>query len=142
MKKKYFKIIIVFFILTFFNSHKVLSDTINQIDISGNYRISDETIKLFSGVEINDNIDKNIINDILKNLYKTNFFKDVSLSFKNNILTVKVVENPIIDNIEYKGIRANKILEALKEGALIKSRSALNETDLKKEKFRLQNILK
>ena len=142
MKKKYFKIIIVFFILTFFNSHKVLSYTINQIDISGNYRISDETIKLFSGVEINDNIDKNIINDILKNLYKTNFFKDVSLSFKNNILTVKVVENPIIDNIEYKGIRANKILEALKEGALIKSRSALNETDLKKEKFRLQNILK
>ena len=61
MKKKYFKIIIVFFILTFFNSHKVLSDTINQIDISGNYRISDETIKLFSCVEINDNIDKNII---------------------------------------------------------------------------------
>ena len=142
MKKKYFKIIIVFFILTFFNSHKVLSDTIDQIDISGNDRISDETIKLFSGAEINDNIDKNIINDILKNLYKTNFFKDVSLSFKNNILTVKVVENPIIDNIEYKGIRANKILEALKEGALIKSRSALNETDLKKEKFRLQNILK
>ena len=64
------------------------------------------------------------------------------MSFKNNILTVKVVENPIIDNIEYKGIKANKILEALKEGALIKSRSALNETDLKKEKFRLQNILK
>ena len=142
MKKKYFKIIIIFFILSFFNIHKVLSDTIGQIDVNGNDRISDETIKLFSGVKINDNIDKNIINDILKNLYKTNFFKDVSLSFKNNVLTVNVVENPIINNIEYKGIRANKILEALKEDALIKSRSALNETNLKKEKFRLQNILK
>ena len=142
MKKKYFKIIIIFFILSFFNIHKVLSDTIGQIDVNGNDRISDQTIKLFSGVKINDNINKNIINDILKNLYKTNFFKDVSLSFKNNVLTVNVVENPIINNIEYKGIRANKILEVLKEDALIKSRSALNETNLKKEKFRLQNILK
>ena len=142
MKKKYFKILTIFLFLSFINVNKVLSDTISKIEINGNDRISDETIELFSEVSVNDNINKNIINDILKNLYKTNFFKDVKISFNNNVLLIDVVENPIIEKIEYRGIKANKILDALQENALIKSRNALNEIVLKDEKSRLQNVLK
>ena len=142
MKKKYFKILTIFLFLSFINVNKVLSDIISKIEINGNDRISDETIELFSEVSVNDNINKNIINDILKNLYKTNFFKDVKISFNNNVLLIDVVENPIIEKIEYRGIKANKILDALQENALIKSRNALNEIVLKDEKSRLQNVLK
>ena len=142
MKKKYIKILTIFLFLSFINVNKVLSETISKIEINGNDRISDETIELFSEVSVNDNINKNIINDILKNLYKTNFFKDVKISFNNNVLLIDVVENPIIEKIEYRGIKANKILDALQENALIKSRNALNEIVLKDEKSRLQNVLK
>ena len=141
-EKKYIKILTIFLFLSFINVNKVLSETISKIEINGNDRISDETIELFSEVSVNDNINKNIINDILKNLYKTNFFKDVKISFNNNVLLIDVVENPIIEKIEYRGIKANKILDALQENALIKSRNALNEIVLKDEKSRLQNVLK
>ena len=137
MKKKFFKILIPFLFFSFFNINLLSANIISEIQINGNDRISDETIKLFTNISLNDEIDKDIINEILKNLYETNFFEDVKISFKENILLITVVENPIIEDIEYKGIKANKILDALKQDALIKPRSPYNEIIVKKEKLRL-----
>ena len=142
MKKKSFKFLISFLFFSFFNINLLSANIINEIQINGNNRISDETIELFTNISLNDKLDKDILNEILKNLYETNFFEDVKVSFKDNILLITVVENPIIENIEYKGIKANKILDALKQDALIKPRSPYNEIIVKKEKLRLQNILK
>ena len=142
MKKKSFKFLISFLFFSFFNINILSANIINEIQINGNNRISDETIELFTNISLNDELDKDIINEILKNLYETNFFEDVKVSFKDNILLITVVENPIIEDIEYKGIKANKILDALKQDALIKPRSPYNEIIIKKEKLRLQNILK
>jgi len=142
MKKKFFKILISFLFFSFFNINLLSANIINEIQINGNDRISDDTIKLFTNISLNDELDRDIINEILKNLYETNFFEDVKVSFKDNILLITVVENPIIEDIEYKGIKANKILDALKEDALIKSRSPYNEIIVRQEKLRLQNILK
>ena len=44
------------FILLFY-SNNALSNTLERIDIIGNERISDETIKLFINVKVNDEID-------------------------------------------------------------------------------------
>ena len=117
--KKFFKILISFLFFSFFNINLLSANIINEIQINGNDRISDDTIKLFTNISLNDELDRDIINEILKNLYETNFFEDVKVSFKDNILLITVVENPIIEDIEYKGIKANKILDALKEDALI-----------------------
>ena len=88
---------------------------VKKIEILGNERISSETIKLFSQVSIDDNLNKNDLNKILKNLYETNFFDDVTVKLENDLLLINVLESPIIENIEYKGIKANKILDVLKE---------------------------
>ena len=40
----------------------------------------------------------NKLNNILKNLYETNFFKDVNINFKSNF-NIICCENPIIENI-------------------------------------------
>ena len=125
----------------FLNVNVVNANVLENIKISGNERISNETIKLFSKVSINETIDQNKLNEILKNLYETNFFSDVKLKIDDNILSIIVVENPIIEDISYEGISANKIVEALKENSLVVSRSSFNETILKKEKFRLNQIL-
>ena len=50
------------------------SSILNNIEINGNDRISDETIKLFTSVNVNDEINDNKLNNILKDLYETNFF--------------------------------------------------------------------
>ena len=135
----YFKHIIL--ILLFF-SNNALSDTVNKIDIIGNDRISDETIKLFISIDTDDQINEDKLNKILKDLYETNFFKDVSIKFENQILFIDVKENPIIENIIYKGVKSKRILDIIKDGTLIKSRSSYNETIIRKEKLKIENILK
>ena len=63
-----------FLILLFLSSH-AFSNSLNKIEIIGNDRISDETIKLFISTDINDEINDVKLNEILKDLYDTNFFK-------------------------------------------------------------------
>ena len=130
-----------FLILLFLSSH-AFSNSLNKIEIIGNDRISDETIKLFISTDINDEINDVKLNEILKDLYDTNFFKDISLNFKDQILTIKVQENPIIENISYNGVKSEKILDTIKQGTLIKQRSSYNENIIKKEKLKIENILK
>ena len=50
-------------------------------------RISDETILMFSNISENQNIEDSDVNSVLKNLYESNFFKDVKGKFDNSILT-------------------------------------------------------
>ena len=140
MKNSIIKIISVSFIL-FFCINNSFAAILEKIEINGNNRVSSETIKLFSKVSLKDNINKENLNEILKNLYDTNFFEDVNVSFNNNILIINVIENPLIENINYEGIKSNKIINSLKENALIKSRTSFNEVLLKKEKNRLNKKL-
>ena len=50
------------------------AEIVKEINIQGNQRISSETVKMFSGVSINDDLLENDLNQILKKLYNTNFF--------------------------------------------------------------------
>ena len=88
-----FKFVFIIWILL---SSKAISNTINKIEIIGNDRISDETIKLFISINKYDEIDDLKLNDILNDLYDTNFFKNISVNFKDQILIINVEENPII----------------------------------------------
>ena len=134
----FFKIVFLISILFTVNA---FSKTLNKIEVSGNDRISDETVKLFISVNINDDIDDNKLNKILKDLYETNFFKDVSVKFFDQILSINVEENPIIENIFYNGVKSNRILELIKKDTTIKSRNSYNENIIKKEKLKIENIL-
>jgi len=75
-------------------------------------------------------------------LYETNFFKNIVVNFKDQILLINVEENPIIENVNYNGIKSNRILDLIKQDTFIKSRSSFNENLLKKEKLKIENILK
>ena len=83
-------IILKILILSYFISNYAFSNTVNKIDVTGNERISDETIKSFIDVKINNEIDKKKLNEILKDLYETNFFEDINVSFDNQILLINV----------------------------------------------------
>ena len=115
----------------------VNSQIINKIIVSGNDRISNETVKMFSGIEVNEDISENKLNLILKDLYKTNYFKNVNISFKDNILTILVDEHPIVQNINYSGVKSKSLLETINDGKLIKEKSPYNNLLLKKEKNRI-----
>jgi outer membrane protein insertion porin family len=132
------KILIIKIIITFNAS----SEIIKKIIINGNERISHETIKLFSNIELGNNLTKNNINLILKDLYETNYFENINVTFSNNTLTIFVKENPLIQSINYNGIKSNTLLMNLTKDKLIKEKSPYNENLLNFEINRLQKIIK
>ena len=103
-----YKLLIKIFIFSFIFLNNGIADIIKDIKISGNERISSETIKIFTTVDINDDINENKINYILKELYETGFFKNVNVIFENNILKIDVTENPIIQEVKYEELKHKK----------------------------------
>ena len=142
MSKLFFKIkLLLIFILLIFTS-VLRAEVINEINIEGNKRISSETIKMFSGVSIKSDLSENDLNKILKQLYQTNFFDFVSVKIENKILIIKVKENPIIQNINYEGIKSSEMLDDLKKDIFLKTRSSFNQVLLEKDMKNIKSFLK
>ena len=141
MFKLFYKINLFFFIFLFLLIAGSKAEIIEKIDVSGNQRISIETIKMFSGVSVNDNVSEKDLNEILKKLYNTNFFDLVSVKIDNKKLFIKVKENPIIQNIIFEGIKSSTILEELKNNVSLKSRSSFNNILLEKDKKKIKLFL-
>ena len=85
----------------------------NEIRVSGNERLSVETIIMFSGLKTGEEIRNKELNLSIKNLYKTNYFKDIKILSDNNVLKISIIENPIIQSISIKGIANKAILNDL-----------------------------
>ena len=129
MMKKLYKLSIIFFyiinsffLFSFSNATEILN-----IQVKGNERISDETIILFSGLDIGDNLTNKKLNEIIKNLYETNFFENVNVKVLDQNLLITVSESPIIDKVEFDGIKSDKIKDSLRSFVNLKSRSSYNE---------------
>ena len=93
-------------------------------------------------MSINDNIDTSKLNEVLKHIYSTGFFQDVKIEFNNNILKIKVIENPIIQNIIYEGVKSKTILEDVTKNLKLKERSSFNEDFLRSDKIKIIDSLK
>ena len=70
--------IIIIFITFFFKISSYASENY-KIKISGNERISSETIILFSDININNKITPIILNQSIKKLYDTGYFENVKI---------------------------------------------------------------
>jgi len=142
MLRKLFKLIYLFIILTFVHLVAVKSEIIKKINIEGNKRIPNETIKMFGNVKVQDNLNINEIDKILKNIYSSNFFEDVQVKLENNILNIYVKEKPIIQNIEYQGIKSKTILTEIKNNRILKPKSSFDKNVLQKDRSAILKTLK
>ena len=137
-------------IITFFSACLIyiiqitfcLAEITSKIVISGNDRISDETIIMFSDLNTIEFLNEREINSITKKLYQTNYFEKITIKFKENILYIDIIENPIIQDIQFTGIKAKKILDKIDENLKLKSRSSYSEIFLKKDKQMIISNLK
>ena len=60
----------ILFIFLFFLTTYANAEIVNKIEISGNKRISDETIKVYGDITLKSNYDTARINEIIKNFAK------------------------------------------------------------------------
>ena len=131
-----------FFLLTIFLAFSAYSKNYEKIIVNGNERISYETILVFSEIQDNKDLDENSINEILKKLYKSGFFKDVIVKIESNNLIIQVLENPIIQTVFIEGIKRKKTEESLYEILSLKNRSSYNSTLIKKDETAILSFLK
>ena len=132
------KISVIFFLLTF----SLESSNFKKILINGNERISNETILVFSEIPEDHILNENSINTILKKLYQTGFFKDITVKIENENLIIDVLENPIIQNVNIKGIKRKKTTEEINDFLLLKNRSSFNISLVNKDAIAISNYLK
>ena len=137
-----FRFFIQLILLSIFLTFSSYSKNYEKIIINGNERISNETILVFSEIQDNIPLDENSINEILKKLYKSGFFKDVTVKIENNNLTIDVLENPIIQTVLIEGIKRKKTEESLYEILSLKNRSSYNSTLIKKDESAILSFLK
>ena len=136
------KIFFLFFLFFLYFPNSSNSEIIKNIKVEGNVRISSETINVFSQVSINDNLESSEINDVLKKIYSTGYFENVNVEFNEGILFIKVIENPIIQNIIYEGIKAQKIKDIITKNLNLRERSPFNEIYLSADKDKIIESLK
>ncbi len=132
----------IFSILLLIIATSSFAEEIKKIEVSGNKRISNNTIIMFSDVLVGDDIQTNDTNIILKKLYETNFFKDVKVRFNKNELKIIVNEFPMVQNVQIDGLKSNKIKDKLNENIKFKERSSFNEIYLNEDKNKLAQTLK
>ena len=137
-----FKLVIQFLIFTLFINFSVYSNNYEKVIVNGNERISQETILVFSELPSDNNLDENSINDILKRIYKSGFFKDVTVKIENKNLIINVIENPIIQTVFIKGIKRKKTEESLYAILSLKDRSSYNLSLLRNDETLILNYLK
>ncbi len=109
------KLLILFIVsLTFFSSVKAAN--FEKIQINGNKRISDETVKIYGKIDANKtNYDERELDIILKNLYETNFFEDVTIEIVNKVLKINLKEYPFINQIIIVGENSKKYKDQIKK---------------------------
>ena len=138
MFKYFFQIFIVLFLFT----SSLKSEEFNNILINGNERISDETILIFSNLSNEQFLNENSINDVLKKLYESGFFKDVVVKIENKNLIIDVVENPIIETVFIEGINRKTMEESLYGILSLKNRSSFNRNSSKEDVEVILSFLK
>ena len=139
---KLLKIFSITILFNYFFLSFSYSEIVKEIRIDGNERITDEIISMFSDIEIGQDVKSSDINKVIKNLYESNFFINVSASLNNSILSINVDEAPLIENIVITGIKAQKNIELIKNNFILRSRSSFNNVQLIQEVQTIESTLK
>ena len=133
------KLFIIFLLLIFQNT-LLNAEIIKKVQITGNKRVSDETVMIYGEININQNYTEKDINSVLQNLYKTNFFENVDLEFSNGVLKVNLVEYPIINNLIILGEVSNKYQESIRKIIGLREKDSFIENRLKQDIEKIKKL--
>lgn len=91
---------------------------IKDIQVEGLQRISAGTVFNFLPVKVGDEMDNKDAKSIIRALYKSKYFNDVSVEQEEGVLLIKVSERPAVSSIEFignKDLDSGELLKSLKQ---------------------------
>ena len=132
----------LFFIIFIFKVTFTNAEIVKSILVEGNERITDQTIIIFSKVNIGEDLIINDLNDIIENLYETEFFRNVSVMLENNILIINVDENQLVQSIKINGVKNKNLKQKLLDQLTMTEKKSYVEEKSKDDISKLSNFLK
>ncbi len=117
------------------------ADLIDEVIVNGNNRISKQTIITYGNIKLNSDYNASDINQILRKLYETNFFKNLTIKISDNKILIDVEENKIIQTTLVEGIKSNKVKEAIKEIIYSKDKSPFLINKVKEDVIKIKGSL-
>ena len=127
-----YKLFIILFLFVFYQGFSQ-AEIVKKIEISGNQRVSNETIKAYGGINVNKDYSEQDLNKILTNLFSTNFFEDVKVKLSNGVLIVQVEEYPVINALIILGENSKKYKDKILELISLKQKDSFIENRLAKD---------
>ena len=110
------------------------AEIVNEIQISGNKRVSDETVKVYGEIKPEgSDFSNSDVNNILKNLYSTNFFEDVNIEIRNKKLIINLIEYPVINEIVLIGEQNTRVKNQIKKIISSKEKNSFIKNNLNKD---------
>jgi outer membrane protein insertion porin family len=82
---------------------------VRDIQVHGTQRIEPATVLSYMSIRPGDPYDEQNVDRSLKTLFATGLFADVKINWNGSVLTVNVVENPILNRVLFEG--ENKVSE-------------------------------
>ena len=77
---------------------------VEDIELYGLQRLDAATVFTHLPVEVGEEFDPDRTSELVRTLFKTQFFNDVEVSRRGNVLVITVVERPAITEITYEGL--------------------------------------
>ncbi len=113
------------------------AEQLTSIQVVGNQRVETETIATYLPSKIGDNLDATSTANMIKSLYATGLFANVAVENKGGVLTVTVVENPLVNRVAFEG---NKELDTvrLEEMTQLKARAIYSPAKIQSDIQTLQ----
>ena len=130
---QFVKKFLITFLLFIIVQSAVNAEVVKSLKVEGNERISNETIVVFGDIIIGNNYEASDLNLLIKKLYESNFFSNISAEINNGELIITVSENPIIHSVELNGETARKYIKKIKELILLKEKNAYVKNNLKSD---------
>ena len=115
------------------------SGVIGRILVQGNQRIDPETILSYLPVGVGDRVDSARIDDALKALFRTDLFSDLKIDLQGSDLIVRVVENPIINQVLFEG-NSNLKEDKLKDEVQIRPRGVFTKAKVEEDVGRIVEL--
>ena len=125
--RKIFASILLF--LIFFNLN-AFAEVVKKIEVTGNDRVSKETIVVFGDITIGKDYEISDVNTLIKKLYDTTLFSNISVNIKNNVLSIVVKENPMINKVNLEGEKAKKFKEKILEMLSLRANASFIEANI------------
>jgi len=120
----------IYITLAYFVFLNLSAEVLKKLEVKGNDRISSETVKVYGDITIGKDYSASQINEVLKNLYDTDFFEDIKITLNNGVLNILVKEYPIVNAVDLEGEKSSTVKKKILEKLNLKASESFIENNL------------